>query len=112
MILHGGLHLIWNALVKLVEGADRPSVFRLSLRFVALCAIGVCGGAGVVGVVGRGVLVPALVLLAKVGCLGGASSGGSSWGGWPSSSDGMLGDAGASVRGMSLHGACFCRGGA
>ena len=109
MILHGGLHLIWEALAKLVEGADRPSVFRLSLRVVALGAISVCGGAGVVGTVGRGVLIAALVLLANVGCLGGASSGGSLGGGWPSSSDWVLGGEGSSVRGKGLHGACLCR---
>ena len=96
-------------MAKLVEGADRPSVFRLSLRFVALGAISVCGGAGVVGAVGRGVLIAALVLLANVGCLGGASSGGSLGGGWPSPSDWVLVGEGISVRGKSLHGACFCK---
>ena len=74
IVLHGGLHLIWKEVVKSVVGSVRPRVFRLSLRVAGFGADCVGGGAGVVGMVVRGVLV----LLATVGCLGGASSGGSS----------------------------------
>ena len=61
-------------MIKSVVGAVRPRVFRLSLRFAGFVADSVGGGAGVVGIVVRGVLV----LAVTVGCLGGASSGGSS----------------------------------
>ena len=73
-VLHCGLHLIWKEVAWSVVGADRPIVFRLSLRFAGFGADCVGGGAGLIGIVVRG----ALVLLAKVGCLGGASLGGSS----------------------------------
>ena len=73
-MLHGGLHLIWKEVAKSVVGAVRPRVFRLSLRFAGFGAECVGGGAGVVGMVVRGVLV----LHATVGCFGGASSGGPS----------------------------------
>ena len=86
-------------------GAVRPRVFRLSLRLAGLA--GLEGGCvlGVVFVEVRGVLV----LLVMVGCLGGASSGGSSPGERPSSSGGVFGDAGASMIGPSLQGACLRR---
>ena len=74
MVLQGGLHLIWKDVARSVLGAVRPRVFRLGLRFAGFDADCVGGGAGFVGIVVRGVLV----LLAKVGCLGGASLGGSS----------------------------------
>ena len=86
--LQGGLHLIRNALVRSLVGADLPSVLRLSLR---LCVSGVvavngrvgaagvmvvavgggAGWAGVAGLVARGVRVRVLELPVSLGRLGG-----------------------------------------
>ena len=65
--------------------------------------------AGMVGVVGRVVLTAVLVVLASLGRLGGVSSGGSFGGGWSPPSGWVLGGVASSVRGKSLHGACFCK---
>ena len=88
VFLHGGLHLIRNALVGSLVGADLPSVLRLSLR---LCVSGVAavggrvgwagvlvvavkgwaGWAGVAGLAARGVRFKVLELPVGLGRLGG-----------------------------------------
>ena len=57
--------------------------------------------AGMVGVVGRGVLAAVLVLLVSLGRLGGVSSGGSFGGGRSPPSGWVLGGVASSVRGGS-----------
>ena len=49
VLLHGGLHLIRNALVRSLVRADLPRVLRLSLRF---CESGVAAVNGRVGCAG------------------------------------------------------------